>query len=853
MLGRIRSALLSTVAAASVGVTAGYATPARADCAPNPQVQPGHLDRSCPDVVGYPMCLQAPVAVPGLSGMPVWPADVLHPASASERPEVTDPRWGNAPLHTIFSVNNDANARFRILADNPTNPKQLAVSIQMQEDWGSPGGADSYVYFGITDDAAAGSHQQAWGVQIGAAPATANATGNDLPIKTGLVSTYVYTSGTGWTNPDQGAWPSSTPWVTSASSALWNSTDLNAYDTNGAAYAVQFKVDLHALGLDHANARVLISLGVHNDFSDAQVRGLADYSTPNQGAYVDPSTRASGPFHPYIEEWTPVAAFGTPCLGVNVEGMDISTALGTISGHAAVTVAALAPNTFQVSPSKLSSIHSPASGDLKAQFYMSNWGTNAVGTAAGWLKVPGPLGSWDGALTDPITSQCTNTTANQVCGTPIVTACQTNSAGVTTCDPTFHQCLQVQLSPGINAGGRVTFENASAYTNTRFGTMSQYEQVAEINVRGLQALLGNSNARDVYLHVVPHNLPPASNVKMHLDVPALESLRSQVDSWFAKDKGYCPNPTDLCGDGVCVPTCARMPGCTQTYTYNNVCYCTAKTSGSCSIQGVAPAGGGYDQNKSSITRAGALRAEYPTLDVYPYYDSGKTRTVRGQARKILIPMQSFTVHATHTGDFYGFLYGLTMEDNTQITKVAPDIYKLSVPNETTARVRVMLSAEEQPHYSPLTEIVGTATPLPLGLGNVTLTGVSNTATPIDLSKGQMVLTSLLSENGVERVTNLAGPVTLVRQPGATTYAATFVSSGFGKPTVTVNVVTLPLIGQTVQITVIGASVQQPASCPLFFGTTNLTTQFSLTDGTAPPLAIRGTDQWTCVPFQLINL
>jgi hypothetical protein len=136
---------------------------------------------------------------------------------------------------------------------------------------------------------------------------------------------------------------------------------------------------------------------------------------------------------------------------------------------------------------------------------------------------------------------------------------------------------------------------------------------------------------------------------------------------------------------------------------------------------------------------------------------------------------------------------------------------------------------------------------------MTLTAVSNTANLIDLSKAQMKLMSLLKEGSKERVTNLTNPTTLTRQPGATTSAATFIASGFGKPTIIVNVVNLPILGQTIQITVTGASVQQPASCPLFFGVSNLTTEFTLTDGTTAPIAIRGTDQWTCVPFQLINL
>jgi hypothetical protein len=836
-------------ALALVGVSASTAS--AAPCTGTPAA--GHIDATCQDAVGAPVCIHTPLSVPGLSGMPPWPATPGSTSDATARPEVTDPRWGNAPLRFMPNKALDDNARYRILVDDAANPTELAVSIQVKADFGSPGGADSYVFFGITDDVSTApsgpAHSAAWGIQIPAI-AVSNAFGNGNPVNPSFVNWYQYTSGA-WSG-GQGEWPTTTPWISSASTALWNTKDLKQLDNNGAAYAVQFKVNLAALGLNHANAKPLITLGVHNDFSDDGLANYADYYTPDESFCVAPcgTNLAAGPFHEYINEWTPVLPLGSGCTGVKVDGDNISTALGLLSGHAAVTVKANESNTFQVAPQNLNSIDHPSAGDVVAQFYMSNWGTRP--TAAGWIKVPGKPGSLT-TISAPIVSTCPNgSTDGKVCDTEIQTQCTTTN-GVTTCNPKFHQCLQVQLSGGTSAGSRVSFENASAYTNTRFGVLSRYDEVAEINVKGLQTVLGNSNPRDVYLHVVTHNMPTASNTLMSMDVPALESMRSQVDPSFAQDKGYCANPTDLCGDGICIPTCARVPGCTQTYTYNGVCYCTSQGSGTCSIQGVAPAGGGYDPNTSSITRSDKLRAEYPTIEVFPYYDSGQTKIVRGQTRRRLVGMPSFTVHATHTGNFYGFLNGLVMEDGTQITKVAPDVYKLTVPNEGVSRIRVMVSAEETPHYSPLTEIVGTATPLGLNLGNVTLTGVSNTAQPIDLSKAKMTLTSLLLEGSVERVTNLKGPVTLTRKSGATSTCATFTSSGSGKPTIVVTVTTLPLIGQTVQITVTGASVQQPASCPLFFGTTNLQTEFTLTDGTTPPLAIRGTDQWTCVPFQLINL
>ncbi len=136
------------------------------------------------------------------------------------------------------------------------------------------------------------------------------------------------------------------------------------------------------------------------------------------------------------------------------------------------------------------------------------------------------------------------------------------------------------------------------------------------------------------------------------------------------------------------------------------------------------------------------------------------------------------------------------------------------------------------------------------LGNATFTGVASTPT-IDLSKSTITVQKLLNASGVELVSNLGAPVTLTRQPGALPGLATFVKTGL--PTITMQVVTLPLIGQTVTIQVTGANVNYPSTCPFGLGAASLTTQFTISGGTASPVLIQGTDGWVCVPGQMLSL
>lgn len=843
----------ASVAMPLVGVSStGLAAPPTQDNCP--ASIDGHLDNTCRNHVGVPVCLNGPVRIPGYgTTMPQWPGAGL---GGTESSDVSDPRWGAGPLKWLYS-GDSGNAKFRMVADSSASPRFLAVSVQVDGDDMQPGSTGTYVYLGFSSE----DGSEAWGVQIPAI-ASGGAVGQAVPIVAGQATSYRYTGGA-WQDPARG-FPAGEQWVTATPTRLWNDPDF--VGINGADYAIELVVDLQAIGLNGAGDQPRVTIGVHNQFEG--VGGWTNYFTPNLALCGDSCpTRATdpmggsleeaGPFHQYPAEWTPIAALGSECEGVNVRPEDIGTSFGR-----RVTVAPSAQNLFSVKPQGLNSVIDLTAGDIRAEFWMSNWGTGP--SPASWVHVPNSPGVLSSGSATQIDVQCPNSsTGGDVCSTSIVTRCYQDLADEDgdgdedefICPQDFHQCLQVQLSASQGAIDRVSFGQPSAYINTRFGHLSDLNEVAQINVKGLQALLGNANDRDIYLLVKARNMPPADDQRRTMDVDALDALRAQVDEWYREEHGYCSNPNGVCVNSQCITPCDATnpypcyPFGTQI-TYEGQCYCQPSYyyAEACEAPSVSPAGGGVNYDVSALNGSQKLRAEYPTLEVYPFYDNGKRAVIDGQTRVGLVAMPKFDMHVDHVGDFYGFLWGLTAVDGSALQRIGDEWYKITVPNEGSTDIRMLISAEEQPHYAPLTQIQGTATVLGFGLGNVQMTGTGSGSTALNLANSTIQIDSIIKEGSRELVSNFSGPRVLTPLPGATPFFATFASGG--SPSILVEVTRLPLVGYVVATQVLGASVRQPSSCR-WFGTTNLTTQFKITEGSSS-IALKGTDQWSCWPFQLVN-
>ncbi len=855
--------------------------------------------------IAAPICFQKPTRVPNFAGMPQWPGAGQSPTSDSDTDTpydertsgfVSDPRWTGSPLRQMFindpeDTYNDR-VRYRVVVDRyadavtDPDPTQLAVSMQIRQSPSNPT-ANDYIYFGIADNPDSGqlNEYHAWGVRI-----SLQSSGDRYyaPVADSDVTHFSLSGGT-W-NSAEGEIPG---WIVPDTLAIWNLTDPDEAALNGARVAVHFKINLETpqagSGLPDLSplARNSARMMLGADYTIAAGK-MVQFSIPNVGScwptcdWGGGGFGVSNPFFNNPATWAETAVIGSKCTGISISRADISaTHVGAVATDCEGRSNCLSPfagstNTFEASPvvppewltNPLPTIIND--GELITSFWMSNWGT--VARASEWkplgeavYDVPVDPVTLDPIYPDndldvnPMNLTCAAETSDQeVCGQTFTT----------TGSPGFHQCLLASLRANSQAAEeKMSFQKASAYINTRFEEASLIDTVAEINVRGLLDNDPSKPSRDVYLHVVRTNMPPAGEDAVTDDVSALEATRSQCDRDFSEKTDGCSHPTDVCLplDGPEVSGCVSYcigdgeecpPGRMPIQYVEETCICipenTIEDMEWCTFEAL-PQDGGYNSNDTALDCGEVLTAQYPTVEVFPYYDSGRTAQVNGETIQILVPMPSFGIHAWHEGTFYGWLTDIVEESGGNVDVVIPDsLYKISVDKaEGIKRIRVLVSAETSPHYAPLTEIAGSAVVLSFRLGSVFLTGVTNTSVPIDFSKSELTLRNLLLEGTTERVTNLNGPVTLSRLPGATPFVANFVGGGSGRPTFEVTVTDLPLIGQLIQINAVGASVTKPKACPFFFGRAMLQTEFSLGDGTNE-IAVRGEDQWSCAPFALWN-
>ena len=84
------------------------------------------------------VCFPTPVALPGLSGVPLWKGNGVL------RAELNEPRWAAAPLTWFASDPTGADGLYRIMVDSAYS--ELSVSFQAPTDLGSVSNADVHLF-----------------------------------------------------------------------------------------------------------------------------------------------------------------------------------------------------------------------------------------------------------------------------------------------------------------------------------------------------------------------------------------------------------------------------------------------------------------------------------------------------------------------------------------------------------------------------------------------------------------------------------------------------------------------------------------------------------------------------------
>jgi hypothetical protein len=88
---------------------------------------------------------------------------------------------------------------------------------------------------------------------------------------------------------------------------------------------------------------------------------------------------------------------------------------------------------------------------------------------------------------------------------------------------------------------------------------------------------------------------------------------------------------------------------------------------------------------------------WPTYEVHAYYDTGETITdSQGKPQKLLEALAPFGYMLHHKGPFYGFSDLMAGADGANLTQIAPNLYKASVPKDGAIRIKTTLRAEEKP-------------------------------------------------------------------------------------------------------------------------------------------------------------
>jgi hypothetical protein len=529
----------------------------------------------------------------------------------------------------------------------------LYVSIQALADADGVDGVDG-VFFGITEGTGgAGAHIFYMQLDTGSTPSPCASVYHDpapapcpVPTSAGLI-TYYKTLNRSLATPVWTAQASPPAWLSNV--ATWGT------GTPNVAWGVTFQIDVTGPGI----------AGATNMFFGAGIQmspGTTVYltSSPQAGA-LNPAIGPGIPAGVSVTNWIPFDPLGNACAaGISIS----STSVGVLSGGSltnAVNTCPIPPNpvgttctnTFRVEASNVPAGAAPFS--LRTRIRVADWGSTIADPDAPWIDFgippnifvsPGPFNNppwvWtpSGSGVVDIDYTCSLNPGARYC--PALPGSTQQ-----------HQCMLVEIAPSPAAMGTPGFNiqpPAAVYRNMEFGTLSALHEPATISLKGLQKITKAAKDRDVYIYVDTRNMPAPSQQSIEIPQGPLEIARN-----YAARPPPPPNP-DTFKRGGNTPGLLDLP---------------------------------------LLTGHQALAQVYPTYQVFVYYDSGETVTVKGKVQKILVPMVPFGFYLDHVGKFFGFTHSLEFLGSSA-QEIAPNFWRIHVANEGEIKVRTNVTAEEQP-------------------------------------------------------------------------------------------------------------------------------------------------------------
>jgi hypothetical protein len=352
-----------------------------------------------------------------------------------------------------------------------------------------------------------------------------------------------------------------------------------------------------------------------------------------------------------------IAVGGTCPVGVSIEAGDVGTTNpdGLQILYAPTDGPPKPINTFFVKPRNAGAqIPASTSGPggqvaLSARFRIANWGSTPTNGLGQWVDIP--EGGDVRNTPDPVRNV-----------TGVIPSGGTGDMQFhwTVEDPWLtdfrngtrrsHQCILVELSgPGL------LFTRSSLFQNMSVVHASNFTREAEISVKGL-ASIGTPH-RTVYLYVQTLNMPTS------LSPPSQRPTRTGGD-------GQLPLAvTPALGQGVAAGVHIDAAG---------------------NADGESPPPlppGPPPPRWQEETR--------PVYIVHAWHTTGETETGSdGVTRDVVEPQTSYGLYVEHSGPLFGWDHKLT---GPGLVEIAPDFYRVSVPNNGSVAVTTSIESLEVPN------------------------------------------------------------------------------------------------------------------------------------------------------------
>lgn len=596
-----------------------------------------------PQAARADFCAPPPTPVPGLPGAPSWsgPPPV--------RADLNEPRWAAGPLTPFTSDLTQNEGRFRLMTNAAGD--RLYVSMQTSNEHGDPTPTDQ-VFFGISKDVGA-TNPVGTAVRIrvnpGAAPGGFVAA-NEFRV-------YSFLDNPPWTTEDMVVPPS---WVIDP--AVWSNAPGDGVD-----WGINFIVNLTELGIGPSDTFKVVLAMTIRDETNGNDSTIATLTPTNPSIGFQTQLMASNPAN-----WKQTRATGSGCVGgirLSSSGIRTNNAsphhIDTTPGHV---------NVFSAQPDY--GAVGLFDNMLQAEFRIANWGSIADPNA-GWIPIPNATGIPNQGPAGLIQFTCPSNTVAQTCGMAVPAQ--------------KHQCIQVRLNYGPGSNPDIApITTASAYRNMDFVPLSSHERTAEISVKGLSAILGNEQDREVYLYVYPGNLPAHGNEQIFLATDRMAETKRQL---------LAPPPP---------PVQVRDPkGALEYIKTRQQRQLAASNGGRPGVATHVPQKPVADPNlaatqPSLVDPELALKQVWPHYEVRPYYHTGKTVNEDGKEYRALVAMHPFTLYYSHEGPLFGFSHQLELVEGGRLeelqapTATKPGLYKLTIPNEGVARLKTAVEAHEKP-------------------------------------------------------------------------------------------------------------------------------------------------------------